>query len=461
MIPLYLDTETFNRTPISVGTYRYAESAEIMLMQYAVGDNPVQYWDYTEGTPPPDLYTFVMDQPELSVIAHNAMFDRNVLRLGDLKIDIPIERWECTMVQAMQHALPGGLAELGRVVGLPFDQQKLGDGKKLIQRFCKPHKNRKNARLEALRTIRKADIRDVGRPVWWGADIRTAVANGWGGMLFEYRSDKKRPYIDGEGTKHYTAWPADEVDAAMRLPDVISGNELRYTRKTHPAEWDRFVDYGVQDIVAMREIHKRLPTWNWQQDDIDMWHLDQRINDRGFAVDTELTAAGARAAIAEKEILNTRFAELTQGRAPTQRAQVQAFLNDMYHLGIDSTAKHIMEPLSRDETKPNAVREIASIMLAANKTSTAKYASLGQAVSTDGRFRGGLQFAGAMRTRRWAGRVFQPHNLPSRGLPPEDMIDAYIHALKAGCHREMFDDLMLYGAAALRGVVTAGDTHGQ
>ena len=460
-IPLYLDTETFNRQPIDVGTYRYAESAEIMLMQYAVGDNPVQYWDYTDGTPPPDLYSFVMDQPELYVIAHNAMFDRNVLRLGNLKIDIPIERWECTMVQAMQHALPGGLAELGRVVGLPFDQQKLGDGKKLIQRFCKPHKNRKNARLEAIRAIRRADDRDLYQQVWFGADIRNSVNTANCDILIEYRPDKKRPYIDALGNKHTTAWPYDDVIDAMRVPDAISENELRYTRETHPAEWDRFVGYGVQDIAALRGVHKRLPTWNWQPDDVAMWHLDQRINDRGFAVDTELTAAGARAAIAEKEILNNRFAELTQGRAPTQRAQVQAFLNETYHLGIDSTAKHIMEPLSKDESIPYAVREIASIMLAANKTSTAKYASLGKAVSSDGRFRGGLQFSGASRTRRWAGRVFQPHNLPSRGLPPEAMIDAYIYALKAGCHREMFDDLMLYGAAALRGVVTAGDTHGQ
>ena len=287
---------------------------------------------------------------------------------------IPIERWCCTMVQAMQHALPGGLEAIGKILGLPQDQQKNKEGKALIQKFCKPAPNN-----------HKAD---------------------------------------------------------------------RYTHETHPAEWGRFREYGKQDIVALREIHRRLPDWNWQPDDIAMWHLDQRINDRGFAVDVELAEAGARAAIEEKEYLNTRFAELTGGLQPTQRAKVQAFINTTYGMGIDSTAKPIMTPIAADESRPPALREIAEIMLSANKTSTAKYGAMVDAVSTDGRFRGGLQFAGAQRTRRWAGRIFQPHNLPSRGLPHGDLIELYIAALKTGCHREVFDDLMLYGSAALRGVVT-------
>jgi DNA polymerase len=66
-----------------------------------------------------------------------------------------------------------------------------------------------------------------------------------------------------------------------------------------------------------------------------------------------------------------------------------------------------------------------------------------------------LQFAGAARTRRWAGRTFQPHNLPSRGLPPQSDIEQYIRALKSGVHDLLFDDLMVFGSAALRGVLVA------
>jgi len=302
------------------------------------------------------------------------MFDRTVLRLGNLKIDIPIERWNDTMVQAMQHALPGGLDELCKVLGLPEDQRKLAEGKRLIQRFCKPAP--RNHKAE------------------------------------------------------------------------------RYTRETHPDAWQRFIEYGLQDVRAMRAARELLPTWNWRADDIAQWHLDQRINDRGFKVDPELVNAGARAAEEEKAVLENRFRELT-GLAPTQREKVKAFLSDNYGLCLEATAKHVMQPLADDEEMPETVREIARIMLAANKSSTAKYAKLASMVSSDGRFRGGLQFAGATRTRRWAGRGFQPQNLPSRGLPKVAEVGQYIDALKAGVHAELFDDLMLFGAAALRGVLIA------
>jgi DNA polymerase len=378
---LYLDTETYSDTDLKeVGTYRYAETAEVMLLTYAIDDGPVHCVDFTVP-----VTQRIMTSTEVQlrnrdfnafdvVIAHNAMFDRNVLRLGDLKIDIPIEQWRCTMVQALQHALPGSLSELGDVLGLPEDQRKLAEGKKLIQRFCKPAPKNHKVR--------------------------------------------------------------------------------RYTRETHPEEWERFKQYAIQDVATMREIHRRLPTWNWKPDDVAMWHLDQRINDRGFKVDVELAEAGARAAETEKAFLEARFRELT-GLAPTQRAKVQEFINANYGLELDATAKHIMQPIADDDSLPAELREIARIMLSANKSSTAKYGRMTQVVSSDGRFRGGLQFSGARRTRRWAGRDYQPQNLPSRGLPKTAQVDAYIAALKAGVHDALFDDLMLYGAAALRGVVIA------
>jgi DNA polymerase len=374
--PLYLDTETYSLVDLkTAGTYRYAENADIMLIQYAIGDGPVVVWDHHDRTPPPDLARY-QRETGCQVIAANAMFDRTVMRLGNLRQEIPIKAWRCTMVQAMSHALPGALSDQGKVLGLPQDMQKLADGRKLINRFCKP----------------------------------------------------------------------------------APGNHLadRYTRDTHPEEWARFVEYGVQDVIALREIRKRLPVWNWQPADIADWHLDQKINDRGFAVDLELVEAGARAAVTEKEFLGERFAILTGGLRPSQRDKVRDFINAWYDLELTGTAKHIMQPIADDERRPADLREIARIVLASNKTSTAKYATMLEALSADGRFRGGLQFSGARRTRRWAGRVFQPQNLPSRALPPGDMIEAYIHALKAGIHREFFDDLMLYGAAALRGVVISG-----
>lgn len=375
MTTLYLDTETYSDLNLkTAGTYRYAESCEIMLITYAVDNGPVYCWDHSDGTPAPDLAAWV-EQYDATVIAHNAMFDRNVLRLGNLQMEIPIKRWQCSMTQAYQHALPGSLDELGRVLGLSEDQRKLKEGKKLINMFCKPAPSNRKAN--------------------------------------------------------------------------------RYTRENKPEEWGRFKAYAIQDIDTMRAIRRRLPRWNWQADDIANWHLDQKINDRGFKVDLELVEAGARAATSEKAQLADRFAELTEGLRPTQRDRVKEYINGTYGLNIGGTAKHFLKPLLDSDATPNELKEICNLILSANKTSTAKYAAMAEAVSTDGRFRGGLQFAGAQRTRRWAGRVFQPQNLVSRGIPKEEYVNAYIEALKAGIHREMFDDLMLYGAAALRGIIVA------
>lgn len=374
---LWLDTETYNVVDIAAGTYRYAETAEVMLITWAINDDPVQLWDHNDGTPPPDFEALVHARPGLVVRAHNAMFDRNVLRLGNLQQDIPIERWQCVMVQAFQHALPGALDELGRVLGLPQEQQKLAEGKKLLNKFCKPTPSNHKVR--------------------------------------------------------------------------------RYTKHTHPDEWERFRQYAIQDVQAMRECWRRLPDWNWDAEDIALYHLDQRINDRGFCADLELAMAGSAASEREKTTLRKRFAELTDGLRPSQRGQVQAFINGRWGLGLTSTAKHIMQPIADGDAHPPDLREIARIVLAANKTSTAKYESIAEAVSMDGRFRGGLQMSGAKRTRRFAGRKFQPQNLPSRGLPKAEAIEAYTRALKDQDDEALgaVGDPMLYGAAALRGIVQA------
>lgn len=244
--------------------------------------------------------------------------------------------------------------------------------------------------------------------------------------------------------------------ALFTKPQPANRRLYRADRHTHPEEWERFKQYAANDISAMRACVQRMPRWNWDESALAEWHLDQRINMRGFQVDTELTAAGARAAITEKERIATRFDELAHGAfRPTQRAKFQEYLSERLGYKLDNTQSGTLKVLLRDPNLPPDVREMMELAIAANRTSTAKYAALDHAVSADGRFRGGLQFAGAGRTRRWAGRLFQPQNLPSRGLPKPGDVENYIAMLKQGAHTLFFDNLMLYGAAALRGCVIA------
>lgn len=238
-------------------------------------------------------------------------------------------------------------------------------------------------------------------------------------------------------------------------PQPANRKIRRADRHTHPEEWARFKQYAANDITAMREVVKRIPKWNWDASAIAEWHCDQRINERGFQVDRELTKAGAAAAIVEKERIGVRFRELTGGVVdrPSQRDQFKAYVACEFGVELEDTTKDTFTLMIKGGEVEGDLKELMELSMASNKTSTAKYATLDPAVSADGRFRGGLQFAGASRTRRWAGRLFQPQNLPSRGLPPAEEVEQYIECLKVGTHDLFFNDLMKFGAAALRGVV--------
>lgn len=235
------------------------------------------------------------------------------------------------------------------------------------------------------------------------------------------------------------------------------------SRHTHPAEWGRFKAYAANDIEAMRESVKRMPRWNWSAEAIAEWHCDQRINERGFAVDRDLARAGAEAAVIEKERIGSQFRDLTAGVVdrPSQRQQFLNYLNTRFGLTLDNTRSDTFQQEIKRPDLPAECKDLMRLSIAANKTSTAKYAALEPAIQSDDRFRGGLQFAGASRTRRWAGRLFQPQNLPSRGLPDAEVIESYIACLKAvGADVDLFfDNLMLLGAAALRGLVVASLGH--
>jgi DNA polymerase len=267
-----------------------------------------------------------------------------------------------------------------------------------------------------------------------------------------------------------------DLGKAMQLPEdqrkLVDGRKLvlkfckpapesrkvrRYTRETHPEEWARLIEYAKQDVAAMRRLYNLMPSYNWTETEIALWHLDQKINDRGFQVDVELAKAGSDMADTEKATYAERVRVLTGGfvLGPSKREDMLLYLRSHFDKDLpDLTKDTITRLLKRNDLDP-AYRELLSIRLSANKTSTAKYAALLAATNTDARFRGGLQFAGAARTRRFAGRIFQPQNLPSRGLPPHTEVEDYIACLKNGTHDLLFDDLMLFGAAAIRGLVVA------
>ena len=354
---LWWDSETYSETPSTHGTYVYAQNAEVMIATYAIDDGPVRALDFTAGDSP--LALDELFECADIIIAHNSMFDRSVLRLGNLKIETPIEKWRCSMVKAFEHGLPGGLDKLCEILRVPQEQAKIKDGRRLVLQFCKP--------LGANRKIRRA------------------------------------------------------------------------TRETHPADWAKFIEYAKADITAMREVWKRLPSWNYGEEkagamERDLWHLDQKINDRGVLTDPALIDAAIRATDAEQARLKKQVVTHTDGyvTAATQRDRMLEFIFAEYGVGLADLSKAtVTKMLDRPDLDP-LLHELLSIRAQASRSSTSKYKAFKRAANTDKRVRGMLQFSGAARTRRDAGRTVQLQNLGGRGLLPQDQIEVGVEALLAG-----------------------------
>lgn len=249
----------------------------------------------------------------------------------------------------------------------------------------------------------------------------------------------------------------------------------RATRETHPQEWAQFASYAGSDIKASRALHKRMPSWNYRDGELRLWQLDQRINRRGFLVDTTLARAAINAVNSAQATLAADTVSLTGGRvdAATQRDKLLKYIVEEHGVDLPDMKASTIEKLVGDEALPKTVRDLLAIRLQASSSSTAKYQKLLDAVSSDGRLRGTLQFCGASRTGRWAGRVFQPQNLPRIVL---EAIAAYfnlaeikqvkehhvvtyleqgIAALKAGVADLLFVNVMALCVNAIRGCIIA------
>ncbi|QIO03784.1 DNA polymerase I, thermostable [Salmonella phage skrot] len=211
----------------------------------------------------------------------------------------------------------------------------------------------------------------------------------------------------------------------------------RYTANTHPKEWAEFIAYAKSDITSMREVYKKMPKWgNSEFEDRVLW-LDQVINDRGFKVDVALAEAAIEAVTRHKEELQEE-AQRKYGGSLTGKD----FLPILQELApahrIHNAQKSTLNDLLADEDLPDDARTIIEMRLGAASTASTKYAPLLLGRSSDDRRRGCLQYGGAKRTLRWAGKGFQPQNL-ARGYYHDDELDRGIAALLKGRAHRRFD----------------------
>ncbi len=181
-----------------------------------------------------------------------------------------------------------------------------------------------------------------------------------------------------------------------------------------PDKWAVYKQYNAQDVETERAIRKALEAYPLPEYEWELYALDQRINDRGVRVDRLLV----KQAMAVDQAFSTqaflRAKELTGLDNPGSVSQLKAWLADQ-DMPMDSLAKRIVQEKVKDAD--GIVGELLNLRLELSKTSVKKYEAMARCLCRDGRVHGLLQFGGASRTFRWAGRLVQAQNLPQNHLP--------------------------------------------
>lgn len=192
---------------------------------------------------------------------------------------------------------------------------------------------------------------------------------------------------------------------------VPGKNGRQVSPAQEPEKWELFKGYCKQDVITEMEVERRLAAFPVPDTVQREWEQDMRVNLAGVRLDMDL-AEGAKAyADAELAGLKEQFVALT-GANPKSPAQVKAWLSDQLGEEITSTDKATVGELLEREELPLKVRKALELRQRLGKTSVSKYKAMLDCVCQDGRIRGLLQFYGASRTGRWAGRLVQMQNLP-------------------------------------------------
>lgn len=204
-------------------------------------------------------------------------------------------------------------------------------------------------------------------------------------------------------------------------PTKTNGGRTRNLPIHDLEKWKLFKEYCLQDVVTEKEIERRLSGFPVPDFVQKQWETDLIINSRGVAVDMPFVEGALNIGDRVKTELMAEATEITQLDNPNSVPQLKRWLNsamdgeDLTNLNKDTVSKL----LERDDTDPD-IQRMLEIRQELGKTSTKKYDAIVTCVCPDNRVRGLLQFYGANRTGRWAGRLVQVQNLPRTYTHPTD-----------------------------------------
>lgn len=205
-------------------------------------------------------------------------------------------------------------------------------------------------------------------------------------------------------------------------PSNANGNRTRNLPRHDPAKWALFKEYNGQDVVTEMEIDRRLSAFPVPAFVQKQWETDLMMNARGVAADMEMVSGALVIGATVKSQLMAEARQLSGLNNPNSIKQLARWLTDATDSDaeITSVAKETVATMLK-QPQPANVQRMLEIRQELGKTSTKKYDALETCIADDGRVRGLLQFYGANRTGRWAGRLVQVQNLPrtyTHPLPP-------------------------------------------
>ncbi len=197
-------------------------------------------------------------------------------------------------------------------------------------------------------------------------------------------------------------------------PTKANGGRTRNLPCHAPEKWELFKTYCKRDVDVEKSIRRKLHNFPIPESEMELYRLDQRINDRGVLVDMKLVRNAVSCERLHKEVVTKRAYELTGLENPNSVAQLKGWLGDMGMEAESLSRKAVAEMIAETDGE---VEELLRLRLMLAKTSVKKYEAIERSACSDGRVHGMLMFYGANRSGRWSGKNVQLHNLPKNYLP--------------------------------------------
>lgn len=205
-----------------------------------------------------------------------------------------------------------------------------------------------------------------------------------------------------------------------------------------PEEWAQFKAYNLQDEVAESAIWDKLKAWRLPAVEQRLWEIDQAINDRGIKVDVELARAAHEMGLMHRAALVEQAKALTGLENPNSVQQLVTWLNEQPDFdpdedtAVEDLRKKTVEKILGRGDIDDVVRKVLELRQQIAKSSLKKFETILRATCADGYIRGTMQFYGANRTGRWAGRLLQVQNLPQGVIEDIDILILARDLVRAG-----------------------------